>query len=64
MKLQKVRRRKVRYDPFVKQNGKVVGVDSARLHAAIDESHEHLFAAAGYKPDMFAETFLPLEQAH
>jgi len=49
---------------IVKQNGMVVGVDRARLHAAIDESREHLFAAAGYKPDMFAETFLPLEQAH
>ena len=49
---------------IVKQSGKVVGVDRARLHAAIDESREHLFAAAGYKPDMFAETFLPLEQAH
>ncbi|WHA01710.1 amidohydrolase family protein [Klebsiella michiganensis] len=49
---------------IVKQNGMVVGVDRARLHTAIDESREHLFAAAGYKPDMFAETFLPLEQAH
>ncbi|CAH5488071.1 MULTISPECIES: amidohydrolase family protein [Enterobacteriaceae] len=49
---------------IVKQNGMVVGVDRARLHAAIDESREHLFAAAGYKPDMFSETFLPLEQAH
>lgn len=49
---------------IVKQSGKVVGVDSARLHAVIDESRDHLFAAAGYKPDMFAETFLPLEQEH
>lgn len=49
---------------IVKQNGKVVGVDSSRLHAAIDESRQHLFAAAGYKPDIFAETFLPLEQTH
>jgi cytosine/adenosine deaminase-related metal-dependent hydrolase len=49
---------------IVKQGGKVVGVDCARLHAAIDESRDHLFAAAGYKPDMFAETFLPLEQVH
>lgn len=48
---------------IVKQNGKVLGVDSARLHAAIDESRDHLFAAAGYKPDILAETFLPLEQA-
>lgn len=49
---------------IVKQNGRVVGVDSARLHAAIDESREHLFTAAGYKPDAFAETFLPLDAAH
>ncbi|HEJ0327872.1 TPA: amidohydrolase family protein [Serratia marcescens] len=49
---------------IVKRNGKVLGVDSARLRTAIDESREHLFAAAGYKPDIFAETFLPLEQAH
>ncbi|WP_174872087.1 amidohydrolase family protein [Pectobacterium polaris] len=46
---------------IVKQNGKVLGVDSTRLHAAIDESREHLFAAAGYEPDIFAETFLPLK---
>ncbi|KHS69535.1 amidohydrolase [Pectobacterium brasiliense] len=49
---------------IVKQNGKVLGVDSTRLRAAIDESREHLFAAAGYEPDIFAETFLPLKQAH
>ncbi len=48
---------------IVKQNGKVLGVDSERLRAAIDESREHLFAAAGYRPDIFAETFLPLESA-
>lgn len=46
---------------MVKRNGKVLGVDSERLRAAIDESREHLFAAAGYQPDIFAETFLPLE---
>lgn len=49
---------------IVKHNGKVVGVDRARLHAAIDESRGHLFAAAGYEPDIFAQTFLPLAQAH
>ncbi|MBN3123878.1 amidohydrolase family protein [Pectobacterium brasiliense] len=49
---------------IVKQNGKVLGVDSTRLRAAIDESREHLFAAAGYEPDIFAETFRPLKQAH
>ena len=34
---------------IVKQHGKVLGVDSTRLRAAIDESREHLFAAAGYE---------------
>lgn len=48
---------------IVKQDGKVLGVDSARLRAAIDESRQHLFTSAGYKPDIFAEAFLPLEQA-
>lgn len=47
---------------IVKQHGNVVGVDTKRLRAAIDESHEYLFAAAGYKPDIFAETFMPLAQ--
>ncbi|MDX7752042.1 amidohydrolase family protein [Aeromonas caviae] len=49
---------------IVKQHGKVLGVDSTRLRAAIDESREHLFAAAGYEPDIFADAFLPLAQAH
>ncbi|WP_350668799.1 hypothetical protein, partial [Pseudoalteromonas sp. 69-MNA-CIBAN-0232] len=48
---------------IVKRGGKVLGVDSERLRAAIDESREHLFAAAGYQPDIFAETFMPLESA-
>lgn len=48
---------------IVKQNGQVIGVDSERLRVAIDESRAHLFAAAGYKPDIFAETFLSLESA-
>lgn len=48
---------------IVKRGGKVLGVDSDRLRAAIDESREHLFAAAGYQPDIFAETFMPLESA-
>ncbi|WP_151741702.1 amidohydrolase family protein [Acinetobacter seifertii] len=46
---------------IVKRDGKVLGVDSERLRAAIDESRQHLFTAAGYVPDIFAETFLPLE---
>ncbi|MBP2836086.1 amidohydrolase family protein [Dickeya parazeae] len=49
---------------IVKQGGKVLGVDSQQLRAAIDESRQHLFAAAGYQPDMFADAFLPLQQAH
>lgn len=49
---------------IVKQDGRVVGVDSKRLRAAVDESREYLFAAAGYKPDLFAENFLPLGQAN
>jgi cytosine/adenosine deaminase-related metal-dependent hydrolase len=48
---------------IVKRDGKVLGVDSERLRAAIDESRQHLFAAAGYQPDIFAEAFLPLESA-
>ena len=48
---------------IVKQNGIVPGVDSERLRAAIDEFRVHLFAAAGYQPDIFAEKFLPLVQA-
>ncbi len=47
---------------IVKQNGKVLRVDSTRLRAAIDESREHLFAASGYQPDVFADAFLPLAQ--
>ncbi|MCS3434517.1 cytosine/adenosine deaminase-related metal-dependent hydrolase [Klebsiella sp. BIGb0407] len=48
---------------IVKRDGKVLGVDSERLRAAIDESRQHLFTSAGYKPDIFSEEFLPLEQA-
>ncbi|UIN19648.1 amidohydrolase family protein [Herbaspirillum frisingense] len=45
---------------ILKRGGKVLGVDSERLRAAIDESRDHLFAQAGYRPDMFAQTFMPL----
>lgn len=48
---------------IVKRGGKVLGVDSERLRAAIDESRQYLFAAAGYQPDIFAETFVQLESA-
>ncbi|KML67221.1 amidohydrolase family protein [Pectobacterium peruviense] len=46
----------------VKRGGEVLGVDSVRLRAAIDASREHLFAAAGYEPDLFAEVLVPLGQ--
>ena len=49
---------------LVKQGGKVLGVDSTRLRAAIDESRQHLFTSAGYEPDIFADAFQPLTQAH
>lgn len=49
---------------IVKQGGKVLGVDGARLRAAIDESRQHLFTSAGYEHDIFADAFLPLVQAH
>ncbi|MGB7648121.1 MAG: amidohydrolase family protein [Pseudomonas fluorescens] len=42
---------------IVKRGGNVLGVDRERLRAVIDESREHLFAAAGYRPDLFAEAF-------
>jgi len=38
-----------------KYRGQVVGLDMLTLRAMIDESRNHLFAAAGYKPDIFAE---------
>jgi 5-methylthioadenosine/S-adenosylhomocysteine deaminase len=38
-----------------KYRGRVVGLDMVALRAMIDESRNHLFAAAGYKPDIFAE---------
>jgi 5-methylthioadenosine/S-adenosylhomocysteine deaminase len=38
-----------------KYRGSVVGLDMSRLKAAVEESRGHLFAAAGYRPDVFAE---------
>ena len=46
-----------------KRGGVVLGVDQAALRAAIDESCGHLFDAAGYRPDLFAELFAPLHHA-
>jgi hypothetical protein len=40
----------------------VLGVDRAKLRAAIDESRAYLFNAAGYKPDPFSESFMPLRR--
>jgi cytosine/adenosine deaminase-related metal-dependent hydrolase len=38
-----------------KYRGRVVGLDMVSLKAMIDESRNHLFTAAGYRPDIFAE---------
>lgn len=46
-----------------KRGGVVLGVDQAKLRAAIDESCGHLFHAAGYQPDLFAASFAPIHQA-
>ncbi|PKB20424.1 amidohydrolase family protein [Janthinobacterium sp. 64] len=46
-----------------KRGGVVLGVDQAQLRAVIDESCGHLFSAAGYQPDPFAESFAPIHQA-
>ena len=46
-----------------KRGGVVLGVDQATLRAAIDESCAHLFNAAGYRPDLFAESFAPIHLA-
>ncbi len=45
---------------IVKQRGALIGVNAKELRAAIDESRTHLFSAAGYKPDPFAENFAAL----
>jgi cytosine/adenosine deaminase-related metal-dependent hydrolase len=38
-----------------KQHGKMVGLDMKRLKAMTEESRAHLFAAVGYRPDIFAD---------
>ena len=38
-----------------KYRGSVVGLDMRRMKAMVDESRSHLFAAVGYRPDVFAE---------
>ena len=38
-----------------KFRGKVVGLDMKRLKTMVEESRGHLFAAVGYRPDIFAE---------
>jgi cytosine/adenosine deaminase-related metal-dependent hydrolase len=45
-----------------KRDGVVLGVDRAKLRAAIDESRAYLFNAAGYKPDPFSESFMPIRR--
>lgn len=38
-----------------KYRGKVLGLDMKRLKTMVEESRGHLFAAVGYRPDIFAE---------
>jgi 5-methylthioadenosine/S-adenosylhomocysteine deaminase len=38
-----------------KYRGEVLGLDMKRVKAMVEESRNHLFTAAGYKPDVFAE---------
>jgi 5-methylthioadenosine/S-adenosylhomocysteine deaminase len=38
-----------------KYRGKVIGLDMKRVKAMVEESRGHLFAATGYRPDIFAE---------
>jgi len=38
-----------------KYRGNVVDLDIRRMKAMVDESRSHLFAAVGYRPDVFAE---------
>ena len=38
-----------------KYRGKVVALDMKRLKAMVEESRGHLFAATGYRRDIFAE---------
>jgi 5-methylthioadenosine/S-adenosylhomocysteine deaminase len=33
----------------------VIGLDMNRLKEMVEESRAHLFAAVGYRPDIFAE---------
>ena len=46
-----------------KRGGVVLGVDREKLRSVIDESCTHLFNAAGYQPDPFAESFAPIHLA-
>jgi 5-methylthioadenosine/S-adenosylhomocysteine deaminase len=38
-----------------KYRGKVLGLDMKRLKTMVEESRSHLFAAVGYRPDVFAD---------
>ena len=40
-----------------KHRGQMIGVDMARFRKMADESRRYLFAKAGYKPDIFADSF-------
>jgi cytosine/adenosine deaminase-related metal-dependent hydrolase len=43
-----------------KFGGQLVDLDMAKLKAATEESRDHLFAGAGYEPDIFADAFKPI----
>jgi cytosine/adenosine deaminase-related metal-dependent hydrolase len=40
-----------------KHRGQMIGVDMTRFRKMADESRRYLFAKAGYKPDIFADSF-------
>ncbi|TCL68296.1 amidohydrolase family protein [Rhizobium sp. BK251] len=46
-----------------KRHGKLLGVDTGRLFSDIAASRDHLFAAAGYRPEGFEKSFPPLDAA-
>ena len=45
-----------------KRGGQVLGLDMNRLKSMVDESSRHLFAAANYREDLFADTLPRLYQ--
>jgi 5-methylthioadenosine/S-adenosylhomocysteine deaminase len=45
-----------------KYRGKVADLDMGQLRTMVEESRDHLFTAAGYRPDQFAELLPKLSQ--